>query len=136
MRQDAEQRVIDFVSGTQSELRQGRVLLILGELRLKLRLLLIEFAIFVKTPEKLFLARSRSCSRCSRSARACLRSRASLSASWLRTRQSTNITAAPATANGKMDIASRPSQESAKLPGSSDMQRTKAATGTFPDCAG
>ena len=55
MGQDAEQRVIDFVSGTQSELSQRRVLLILGELRLKLRLLLIEFAFFVKTPEKLFL---------------------------------------------------------------------------------
>jgi len=34
-----------------------------------------------------------------------------------------------------MYIASRPSQEFAKLPGSSHMQRTKAATGTFPDCA-
>jgi hypothetical protein len=55
VREDAEQRIVDPVGRTQSQLCQSRVLFVLGELRLELELLLIQFAIFVEAAINLFL---------------------------------------------------------------------------------
>jgi hypothetical protein len=55
VRQDAEQRIIDFVRGAEGELRERGILLVFRELRLELDFVFIELTFLVKAPEKFFL---------------------------------------------------------------------------------
>jgi hypothetical protein len=55
VRQDAEQRVVDFVRRAQGELRKRGVLFVFSKLGLELNFVLIEFALFVESAEEFFL---------------------------------------------------------------------------------
>jgi len=55
VRQDAEQRVVDFVRRTQGELCKCGVLFVFSKLGLELNFVLVEFALFVESAEEFFL---------------------------------------------------------------------------------
>ena len=57
VRKDAQQRIVDFVSGSEGELREGGVFFVFRELGLELDFVLVEFALFVQAAEEFCLAR-------------------------------------------------------------------------------
>src|SRR5215469_3734707 len=102
VRQDAEQRVVDLVGGAECELGERGVFFVLGELRAELDLVFVELALFERRRHSSSWARSRSRSRSCAREQARLRSRVSLLMSSVWRRQTMKMTAAPATARGRM----------------------------------
>ncbi len=55
VREDAEQRVVDLVGGSESELREGGVFFVFRELGLELDFVFVELAFFVQAAEEFVL---------------------------------------------------------------------------------
>jgi hypothetical protein len=55
VRENSEQRVVDFVSCSEGEAGEGGVFFVLGELGLELELFFVEFLLFVKAAEEFLL---------------------------------------------------------------------------------